>query len=61
MRRQLPTYVGVSEIPNAGYGLFSRYAIPKDRFIAEYVGEVRRISRPVWVIQWIVHGEDFVI
>jgi histone-lysine N-methyltransferase EZH2 len=40
MRRRMLTYIGISEIPGAGFGLFSRYRIPKDAYIDEYIGEI---------------------
>lgn len=42
MRRKFVTFVSRSGIPEAGYGLFCRDAIPKGKFIDEYVGEVGR-------------------
>lgn len=41
MQRRRPTYVAVSQIPDAGFGLYNRYMIPKGAYIDEYLGEVR--------------------
>ena len=40
MNRRTQTYVGVSTVPNGGWGLFTKDALKKGQFIHEYVGEI---------------------
>jgi SET domain len=40
MRRGVPLMVGISEIPNAGFGVFSKHDLAAGTFLGEYVGEI---------------------